>query len=247
LFNEPPRAEDCPICFVPLPELLCGKGKSYFACCGKILCIGCVFTDVKNHRNPCPFCRAPPPEHTSDWLRDLNKRLEVNNPEAFFQIGVVYFNGNDVTQDKSKGLDFFFRGSELGSANASYQIANAYREGNDIAKDTKKALHYYGLAVMKGDNTSRCNLGINEATASRYDKALKHWQISRGRGHDASLEIVKRLFFQGRATKDDYEKALRSYQEYIDEIKSDQRDEAAAFNVDYIYLPQQNWQNGFSR
>jgi hypothetical protein len=28
-------------------------------------------------------------------------------------------------------------------------------------------------------------------------------------------------------------------QQYIDEIKSDQRDEAAAFNEDFRYLPQQ--------
>jgi hypothetical protein len=50
LFNEPPRAEDCPICFVPLPEAL-PQGQTYFSCCGKNLCIGCVFTDAK--QNPC--------------------------------------------------------------------------------------------------------------------------------------------------------------------------------------------------
>jgi hypothetical protein len=36
------------------------------------------------------------------------------------------------------------------------------------------------------------------------------------------------------------EKALRSYQQYIDDIKSDQRDEAAVCNENFRYLTLQN-------
>jgi TPR repeat protein len=126
-------------------------------------------------------------------------------------------------------LDYFFRGAELGSDSSCYEVANAYRQGDGIAKDSKKARYYYELAAMKGDNISRCNLGINEANDGRYDKAPKQ------RGHGVSLEKIKELFFEGRATKDDYEKALPSYQDYIDDIKSDQRDEAAAHHVDLRY------------
>ena len=39
----------------------------------------------------------------------------------------------------------------------------------------------------------------------------------------------------GDATKEVYTKALRSYQAYLDEIKSDQRDEAAAADDDEYY------------
>jgi membrane protein required for beta-lactamase induction len=76
---------------------------------------------------------------------------------------------------------------------------------------------------------------------SKYDKALKHWLISCGRGHNASLGNIKQLFVQlSHTTQEEYENALRSYQEYIDEIKSDQRDEAAAFDEAFRYLPQQD-------
>ena len=43
------------------------------------------------------------------------------------------------------------------------------------------------------------------------------------------------MFMNGDATKDDYAKALRVYQTYLVEIKSAQRDEAAAFNDAYKY------------
>ena len=47
--------------------------------------------------------------------------------------------------------------------------------------------------------------------------------------------IIKNMYMEGNATKDDYAKALQVYQEYVNEIKSAQRDEAAAFDEYYKY------------
>ena len=46
---------------------------------------------------------------------------------------------------------------------------------------------------------------------------------------------IKDMYMDGDATKDDYANALRSYQAYLDEIKSDQRDKAAAAKDIYKY------------
>ena len=40
LFKQPPPPEDCPICILPLPSLI--TGSKYRACCGKIICSGCI-------------------------------------------------------------------------------------------------------------------------------------------------------------------------------------------------------------
>ena len=47
-------------------------------------------------------------------------------------------------------------------------------------------------------------------------------------GYNKSLKTIQQLYLNGYATKDDYAKALRAYQEYLEEIRSEQRDEAAA-------------------
>ena len=54
-------------------------------------------------------------------------------------------------------------------------------------------------------------------------------------GCNDSLNMIRFMVTKGRATKDDYSKALRGYQSYLDEVKSDQRDEAAAFRDEYKY------------
>ena len=59
--------------------------------------------------------------------------------------------------------------------------------------------------------------------------------IAAGSGYNDSLKNIKQLYSNGYATKDDYAKALQAYQAYLKEIKSDDRDKAAAFNARYKY------------
>ena len=125
-----------------------------------------------------PFCRAPMPENMQETIQQINKRLEVNDPEAFYNMGAVYFIGQVVVQDKSKGLGYYIRGAELGSTRAASELGQIYRICESVSKDVKKARHYYELAAMSGDSASRCQLGFEEVNSGKFDKALKHWQIS---------------------------------------------------------------------
>ena len=54
-------------------------------------------------------------------------------------------------------------------------------------------------------------------------------------GYTKSLNAIQRMYKNGHATKDHYANALQSYQAYINEIKSDQRDKAAGFSDEYRY------------
>ena len=59
--------------------------------------------------------------------------------------------------------------------------------------------------------------------------------IAVGFGSNDSLKVIKHMYAHRYATRDDYAKALQSYQSYLDEIKSDDRDTAAAFSTDNRY------------
>ena len=54
-------------------------------------------------------------------------------------------------------------------------------------------------------------------------------------GCDQSLRIIQGTFTNGDVSREDYAIALRSRQAYLDEIRSDQRDDAAAFGDHYKY------------
>ena len=101
--------------------------------------------------------------------------------------------------------------------------------------DEKKAKHYYKLASIEVNVSSRYNLGNSELRAGNMDKALKHYMIAAEGGNNNALKQIQKLYSNGYATKDDYAKALRAYQAYLVEIKSTQRDKAAAFKEEDKY------------
>jgi tetratricopeptide (TPR) repeat protein len=238
LFEQPPPMEDCPICFQRLPYL--DSGQAYQSCCGKNLCTGCIYgfqsRVTKEEHDICPFCRAPTPKTDEEIVKRLEKRMELNDAQAMYNLGCFYCNGSlGLPRDHAKALELWHRAAELGDADAVCNVANAYRVGRGVEVDEKKAEHYAELAAIEGESKARYNLGVVELHADNYNRALKHFMIAARDGYSNSLEGIKLMYENGDATKDDYSKALRSYQAYLDDIKSDQRDEAAAFNDEYKY------------
>ena len=101
--------------------------------------------------------------------------------------------------------------------------------------DEKKAVYYYELAAMKGEAQARYNLGIAEERAGNWGRAIRHHVIAVSIGYTNSLNKIKELYLNGHATKHDYTKALQLYQAYLSEIKSAQRDKAAAAHEMHRY------------
>ena len=238
LFKQPPN-KDCPICLLCLPEL--ASGSAYMACCGKIICSGCmrapVYDNLGNEimKEKCPFCRAPTPD-SEECNERLQKRVELGDAWSTFSLGCYYRRGdNGFPQDYDKALELFVRAGELGHAVAYNNVGYAYKYGNGVEIDEKKANHYYELAAMRGNVDARYNLGVGEENAGNMKRALKHYMIAAGDGDDISLKEIQELYTNGHATKDDYAQALRAYQAYLAEIKSTQRNAAAAAHTNHRY------------
>ena len=180
----------------------------------------------------CPFCRIPAPTSDEGAIEWIKKRVEMDDANAIHNLGCGHYNGEyGLPQDYEKALDLWHQAGELGNATANCNIGNAHYNGNGVERDMKQAKHYWALAAVGGDVDSRYNLGsIIEERAGNMVRALKHHMIAAGCGYKNSLKRIKEFYMNGHATKDDYAKALRAHQKYVDGIKSDQRDKAAAFN-----------------
>ena len=235
LFKPPPKHEDCPICFMRMPSL--GSGHRYYTCCGNIVCNGCIYANkLTLGKHVCPFCRSP--EHKSEEIHEQIKKLvEMGNAEAMYSLGCCYAEGKfGLPKDLGKAVELWHRAAELGYAKSYYNVGIAYLNGDSVRKDEIKAKYYCELAAMRGDVKARYNLGIFEMRGGNIDRALKHFMIAAGDGSELSLKQIKQLFMKGHATKKDYAKALRYHQAYLDEVRSDQRDAAAASDENNRYI-----------
>ena len=244
LFKQPtPSKEDCPICFLRLPYL--ASGQRYQSCCGKVICGGCSYAPVYDDQgnkvdidkqNECAFCRVVAPKSVEGMVERLNKRVEASDAIATFNLGCCYRDGKyGYTQDYEKALELWHRSGELGYSSAYHNIGNAYHYGRGVEVDKQKAKRYHKQAAMGGDETARHTLGLVEEETGNMERAVTHHMIAVRGGYSDSLNRIKKLYSNGQASKDDYKKALQSYQAYLGEIKSKQRDEAATAREDYRY------------
>ena len=242
LFKQPPPKEDCPICFQLLPTF--SVGWKYQSCCGKVIfiCSGCAYAPVYDNQGnevdneKCAFCRTPFPESDEEDIKRILKRVELNDPTAMHGLGGFYRDGLlDFPQDYTKALELWHWAGKLGSAESYTNIGVAHDNGRGVEVDKKKAVHYFELATMQGDSTARYNLGEMEEKAGNMNRAIKHYMIAVKDGDNDSLKCIKQLYSNGHATKEDYTTALQSYQLYLGEIKSKQRDEAAVADDQYRY------------
>ena len=238
LFADPPKKEDCPICFERLPLLK--SGWRYYACCGKVICCGCIYAveTTKTTVIPlCPFCRIPAPTEVEELNKRRRKRLEAGDAIAIHQQGCDYRDGrNGYPQDYTKALELWHQAGELGHSEAYVCIGYFYDKGRGVERDKKKAIYHYELAAMKGSVSARYNLGAVEQNAGNFERAIKHYMIATRSGSSESLEFIKKICSDGHSINGDYTKALQLYQSYLGEIKSSQRDDAAEFDEEFRYI-----------
>ena len=232
LFKQPPPKEDCPICFLPLPSL--DTGSKYKICCGKYICSGCIHAvAIRDKEKKCPFCRTPTPD-SDEIIERYKKRVKAGDANAMFNLGCCYSNGSrGLPQNYLKAMELWQQAGELGHAKAYNNVGNAYHFGEGVERDEKKADHYFELAAIGGDVTARYNLGNAEWHAGNWDRSIKHYMIAAGVGLNNSAKNIQQLYRDGHATKEDYAKALRAYQAYLEDMRSEQRDQAAAYNDRY--------------
>jgi len=234
LFQDPPPKEDCPVCMQPMPfsNGVAGVETGYQACCGKLICRGCILAEKeeiqKGNLKPwCAFCRVPGHHSNEDLMRRFEKRMKLNDADAFYQLGCEYIVGNyGLPRDMNKALELCIRAAELGSSNAYSFLGRTYMIGEWVEKDLERGIHHMSVAAIKGNETARFNLGVLEEQNGNMDRAMKHYMIAASAGSDVSLKEVGDGYKRGHVTKDDYARTLRAHKKTQDEMKSEQRAKA---------------------
>ena len=227
LFKQPESSYegDCPICCLPMSL---DKTKStMMACCSKVICDGCYHSNVvritRGSLEPtCPFCRHPDLKSEEEEINKVMKRVKANDPVAMVQIGLR----RNEAGDYDDAFRYLSKAAELGEVGAHYQLALFYYKGKGVEKDVKKVVYHWEQAAIGGHPKARYNLGCEENSNGRIDRAMKHWIIAATLGCDDTLDALKVCFRGGLVTKEDFAAALRAHQTAVEATKSPQREAA---------------------
>ena len=229
--HERPERHFCPICTLLIPLPMNGHS-GFMACCMKLICNGCDLATRKRGMSDCAFCRAPEPDNEADSLAMMQARVEKKDPEAINHLGERYYFGwLGLQKDTRKAVELWTEAAELGSIGALYSLGVTYQRGEGVQEDKTKGVRLLEKAAMHGHVDSRHSLGCIEYNNGSDDRAGRHFLISAKMGYEKSLDEIKDMFMKGHATRALYTEALRGYQDAVEEMKSDDRDEAKRLGV----------------
>ena len=180
-------------------------------------------------KETCPTVHfaEPIPDNDADKLAMVQARAAKKDPAAITHLGVQYFGGQfGLQKDELRAVELWTEAAELGSVQALYNLGISYYFGEGVEVDKTKGAEFHAKAAMQGHVHSRHNLGHFEVEKGNNDRAVKNYLISAKMGYKLSLEMIKKMFISGEATKAQYAEALKGYQDAVEGMKSHDRDEA---------------------
>jgi TPR repeat protein len=205
--------------------------EEYYACCGKSICKGCVYSFCKSRNDEkCPFCNAEINKTDEEKVEEVMKRVEANDPTSICILAGYYLRGlRGVEQDHAKAIELFTRAADLGFSKAHSHLAGIYHEGGDL----KKAKFHYEAAAMAGHEVARYNLGNIEYNSGNIEQATKHWKIVASAGYFGAMHALRTLFEAGYVSRESINSILAAYNNSCAEMRSEARDAYIQFAMDH--------------
>ena len=117
---------------------------------------------------------------------------EQGNPEAQYNLAILYKQGKGVMQDVAAAVNWFQKAADQGLPSAQYYMGHLYDEGEGVGKNFTKAVEWYQKAAEQGDPLAQTNLGVAYANGEgiKQDVVLAYvwFSLAASQGLTSALE-----------------------------------------------------------
>lgn len=147
-------------------------------------------------------------------LPEFTYLADENNDVALYYMGRIYNEGLGVTADPAKALDYFKRASDAYNADASYQAGKMLLDGVGVQANVEQAMTYLKKAAYASHPQALYELGEIYANGKGGVEvnnvyAFGYYLMSALRGDMKAQHKLSQMYFDGKGTPQDYEKALK--------------------------------------
>lgn len=98
-------------------------------------------------------------ENTAVRADNIKHAAENGNIKAQSALGLMYYNGDHVTQDPVKARYWYEKAAHAGDANAQGLLAMMYFTGDTVNRDYQQALFWFDKAAAQGDTEAMAFIG----------------------------------------------------------------------------------------
>ncbi len=122
-----------------------------------------------------PYRKGNEFRNREDYLQTVEcykKAAEQGDAEAQYNLGVCYYTGTGIKEDKEEAAHWYRKAAENGNAMAQYNLGNCYYTGTGIKEDKEKAVLWYRKAAEQGNKIAQYSLGFcyKNGTGIKEDK-----------------------------------------------------------------------------
>ncbi len=154
-------------------------------------------------------------------LKEWRPLAEQGNPDAQYNLGIMYRHGEGVTQDYKVASQWFKLAAEQGNASAQSNLGAMYDQGLGVTRDSNVAFEWFKLAAEKGNNYSLFILGemYQQGRGVIRDPIRAHmwWNIAASEELASGLGLARQQFveIQKDMTPDEVSKAQQLARECV--------------------------------
>ena len=111
--------------------------------------------------------------------------VETGHGSAEAMLGIMYFNGQGVDQDRFIAAIYFYKGARRGNANAQLALGSLYIQGIGVGVNTAAAYKWISLAEKAAEGQlaeaarslkERLSASLGEAERQAVDAKVNEWK-----------------------------------------------------------------------
>ncbi|MDE7414431.1 MAG: sel1 repeat family protein [Muribaculaceae bacterium] len=150
-----------------------------------------------------------------EFFRRIDEDI-IDDNEAQFYIGNLYFWGEGVAQDQQEAVKWYKRAGEQGHQWAQCILGGIYFDGLIVTQDYQEALNWYKKSANQGNSMAEVGVGniyANGFGVTRDDKeAVKWYRKAANRGYAKGQFYLGVMYYYGFGVEKDFREAAKWYQ-----------------------------------
>lgn len=152
-------------------------------------------------------------DHYSAAAEAFQKSADKGNPEAQFNLGLMYLNGQGVAQDYRQAFSLFTESAEQGNARAQVNLARMYAKGKGVVANYDKAIPWFTKAADQGYADAQYSLGVlyvsGIGTPRDYRLARELLQKAADQNNASAQYQLGLIYFKGKGVAVNMVEALK--------------------------------------
>ena len=127
----------------------------------------------------------------AESMDELRARAERGSTQAQILMGVKYYKGEGVAQDRAEAARWCRMAAENGDPRGQYSLGALYDAGDGVARDHAEAARWYRMSAEQGDARGQYSIGdmylAGEGVAQDFVEAHRWFSLSAVAGNQDAI------------------------------------------------------------